>query len=58
LLLKIAFLDESCIGVVCSTERNVGKSLTLQSVAKGQGTDTHIHYYALGAIRMSAAHLC
>ena len=36
-------LDESCIGVVCSTERNVGKSLTLQLLAKGQGIDKRSH---------------
>lgn len=37
------FSDESCIGVVCSKERNVGKSLTLQLLAKGQGIDKRSH---------------
>ena len=37
------FLDESSIGVVCSMERNVGKSLTLQLLANGQGIDRRSH---------------
>ncbi|CAH3122416.1 unnamed protein product, partial [Porites lobata] len=37
------FSDQSSIGVVCSNERNVGKSLTLQILAKGQGIDRRAH---------------
>lgn len=37
------FSDESCIGVVYSTERNIGKSLTLQLLSKGQGVDNRSH---------------
>ena len=39
----IVCTDESCIGVVCSNEGNVGKSLTLQILAKGQGMDRRAH---------------
>ena len=39
----IVCTDESCIGVVCSNERNVGKSLALQILAKGQGIDRRSH---------------
>ena len=42
-ILCCCFLDESCIGVVCSSERNVGKSLTLQILARGQGIDRRSH---------------
>ncbi|XP_068753718.1 uncharacterized protein [Montipora capricornis] len=37
------FSDESCIGVIYSTERNVGKSLTLQLLSKAQGVDHRSH---------------
>ena len=55
----IVCTDQSSIGVVCSNERNVGKSLTLQILAKGQGIDRRaLPCCVLGGIRMSAAHLC
>ena len=56
----IVCTDESCIGVVCSNEGNVGKSLTLQILAKGQGMDRRAHplLFSGGGIRMSAVHLC
>ena len=39
----ISFPDESSIGVLYSKERNVGKSLTLKSLAKGQGIVSCAH---------------
>ena len=39
----IVCTDQSSIGVVCSNERNVGKSLTLQILARGQGIDRRVH---------------
>ena len=39
----IVCTDQSSIGVVCSNERNVGKSLTLQILARGQGIDRGAH---------------
>ena len=39
----IVCTDQSSIGVVCSNERNVGKSLTLQILARGQGIDRRAH---------------
>ena len=40
-----SFSDESSIGLLHSSieERNVGKSLTLHLLAKGQGVGTHKH---------------
>ena len=42
-LTLIYFLDENLIGMLYSPERNVGKSLTLQTLSKAQGTDKAAH---------------
>lgn len=41
--LHFPFSGESSIGVIVSDERNVGKSLTLNILAKGQGLSSRLH---------------